>query len=105
MLQKIWYGSNIYLVEQIYFLIYLGDVIMVAILDRQYGYGQWGNPAEVVEMLELSHEEKKAYAKKLWQEDPVKYKEWKEEYCIKNDMLPDFFGTRDNPIPIDESKL
>ena len=53
MLQKIWYGSNIYLVEQIYFLIYLGDVIMVAILDRQYGYGQWGNPAEVVEVYTL----------------------------------------------------
>ena len=33
-----------------------------------------------------------------------KYFEWK-EWCIRLNRLPEFFGTRDNPIPIDESKL
>ena len=77
----------------------------IADLDSQYGYGEWGNAAEVVEMEELSYEEQKAYVKKLWQEDPEKYYEWKELFCIPLDLLPDFFGTHDNPIPIDESKL
>ena len=75
------------------------------VLDDDYGYGDLGNASEVVEMRELSHEEQKVYVKKLWQEDPKKYYEWKEQYCIRFNMLPDFFGTRDNPIPIDESKL
>ena len=35
---------------------------------------------------------------------PKSYYKWKED-CIRLNMLPDFFGTRDNPIPIDESKL
>ena len=74
-------------------------------LDAEYGYGQWGNPAEVVEMEELSYEEQKDYVKKLWLENPEKYYEWKNDYCIRLNMLPDFFGTRDNPIPIDESRL
>ena len=78
---------------------------MVAILDRQYGYGQWGNVAKVHHMKKMNNAERKAYIKELWQEDPVKYKEWKEEFCIRLNRLPDFFGTRDNPIPIDESKL
>lgn len=74
------------------------------VLDSDYGYGELGNAAEVVEMEELSYEEQKAYVKKLWQDDPKKYYEWKED-CIRFNQLPDFFGTRDNPIPIDESKL
>ena len=78
---------------------------MIADLDGEYGYGDWGNLAEVMEMEELSFEEQKAHVKKLWQEDPKKYYEWKEEFCIRLDQLPDFFGTHDNPIPIDESKL
>ena len=78
---------------------------MVARLDCDYGYGEWGNPAEVVEMEELSPEEQKAYVKKLWQEDPKKYYEWKELFVMKSNLLPEFFGTLDNPIPIDESKL
>ena len=36
--------------------------------------------------------------------NPLQYYEWK-DWCIKLDKLPDFFGTHDNPIPIDESKL
>lgn len=72
--------------------------------DREEGYGRWGNAAEVVHMEELDYEGKKAHVKKLWQEDPEKYYEWK-EYCIRYNRLPDFFGTCDNPIPIDESKL
>ena len=26
-------------------------------------------------------------------------------WCIRLNRLPDFFGTRDNPIPIDEFEL
>lgn len=78
---------------------------MVGILDDDYGYGEWGNVSEVVEMEELTYEEQKAYVKKLWTEDPEKYFEWKHKFCIRYNMLPDFFGTRDHPIPIDESKL
>lgn len=74
------------------------------ILDPDYGYGDWGNAAKVFEMEELSYEEQKAYVKKLWLDDPEKYYEWKAD-CIRSNQLPDFFGTRDNPIPIDESKL
>ena len=74
------------------------------VLDSDYGYGEWGNAAEVVAMEDLSYEEQKAHVKKLWLEDPKSYYEWKED-CIRYNQLPDFFGTRDNPIPIDESKL
>ena len=73
-------------------------------LDTEGGYGEFGNLAEVVEMEEMSYEEQKAHVKKLWQEDSVKYTEWK-EYCINLDLLPEFFGTHDNPKEIDESKL
>lgn len=72
--------------------------------DREEGYGRWGNVAEVVYMRELNNHGKKAHVKKLWQEDPEKYNEWK-NWCIELDQLPDFFGTQDNPLPIDESKL
>ena len=68
------------------------------------GYGGWRNSGEVVNMKRLDDEGKKAHVKKLWQKDPEKYYEWK-EWCIRLNRLPDFFGTRDNPIPIDESKL
>ena len=77
---------------------------MIDGLDTESGYGEFGNAAEVVEMEDLSYEEQKAHVKKLWLEDPKSYYEWKEE-CIRFGFLPDFFGTRDNPIPIDESKL
>ena len=77
---------------------------MVARLDCDYGYGDWGNPAKVVHMEKRNFEEQKAYVKNLWQEDSKKYYEWK-EFCIRFNQLPEFFGTRDNPIPIDESKL
>ena len=46
----------------------------------------------------------KKHVKKLWEEDPKKYYEWK-QWCIEWDQLPNFFGTRDNPIDIDESEL
>ncbi|WP_458456206.1 hypothetical protein [Methanobrevibacter sp.] len=74
------------------------------VLDLNYGYGEWGNAAKVVHMRKKNHEDQKEYVKKLWLDDPKKYYEWKEE-CIRLDMLPDFFGTHDDPIPIDESKL
>jgi hypothetical protein len=68
------------------------------------GYGHLDNAAEVLHMKELDYEGKKAHVKKLWQEDPKTYNEWK-NWCIARNRLPDFFGTRDNPIHIDESKL
>ena len=69
-----------------------------------YGYGDWGNVAEIVHMEQKDPEEQKKYAKKLWQEDSEKYYEWK-KFCMEAGQLADFFGTIDNPIPIDESKL
>ena len=72
--------------------------------DCDSGYGNWGNPAKILRMRERTPEEQKKYAKQLWQENPKKYYEWK-EFCIRRNALPDFFGTRDNPIPVDETKL
>ena len=72
--------------------------------ESNEGYGRWGDAAHCVRMDELDYDGKKDYVKMLWQEDPVKYFEWK-AHCIRANALPDFFGTRDNPIPIDESKL
>ena len=72
--------------------------------DFPRGYGDFGNVAEVLRMKKLDDEGKKAHVKKLWKKNPVKYEEWK-SFCIARNRLPDFFGTRDNPIPIDESKL
>lgn len=68
------------------------------------GYGDWRNSGEVVNMKHLDDEGKKSHVKKLGNDDPKKYFEWK-EWCIRLNRLPEFFGTRDNPIPIDESKL
>ena len=45
--------------------------------DREEGYGQFGNIAEVRNMRRLDDNGKKAHVKKLWQEDPKKYTEWK----------------------------
>ena len=75
----------------------------MATLGCNYGYGDWGNAAEVLHMEQQDSEGKK-YAKKLWQEDPKRYEEWK-NFCIELSLLPDFFGTAEDPIPIDESKL
>jgi hypothetical protein len=67
------------------------------------GYGR-RNITEVIIMKELDSQGKKDHIKKLWQENPEKYYEWK-NWCIQLNRLPDFFGTRDNPKEIDESKL
>ena len=72
--------------------------------DGIVGYGNFGNAAEVRKMKKLDEDGKKTHIKKLWEQDPIKYNEWK-NFCIARNRLPDFFGTRDNPIPIDESKL
>lgn len=56
----------------------------------------------IMDRLDIDHQKK--HVKKLWEKNPVQYYEWK-EWCIKLDKLPDFFGTHDNPIPIDESTL
>lgn len=54
--------------------------------DREEGYGDFGNAAEVVHMREFDYEAKKAHVKKLWQENPKKYYEWK-EWCIARNRL------------------
>ena len=59
---------------------------------------------ELVIMDRLDEDHRKAHIKKLWENYPEEYYEWK-EWCINLDKLPDFFGTHDNPIHIDESKL
>ena len=70
---------------------------------KSCGFGR-RNTTEVIIMKELDEDGKRAHVKKLWEKDPIGYSEWKCE-CIEMNRLPDFFGTRDNPIPIDESKL
>ena len=72
--------------------------------ETHEGYGRWGNAAHRAKMRKLNHDQQKEYVKKLWLEDSTKYFEWK-AHCIRANSFPDFFGTRDNPIPIDESKL
>ena len=79
-------------------------VMMDWAFDYEEGYGRFGNASEVLKMRELDYEGKKEYVKKLREEDSIKYYEWK-SWCIRLNRLPDFFGTRDNPITIDESKL
>lgn len=59
---------------------------------------------ELVIMDSLDYNHRKAHVKKLWKKYPNEYYEWK-SWCIRLNKLPDFFGTKDNPIPIDESKL
>lgn len=69
-----------------------------------------GNPGgldyilQLVIMDSLDDKHKRAHVKKLLKKYPDEYYEWK-EWCIRLSKLPDFFGTKDNPIPIDESKL
>ena len=72
--------------------------------DYPEGYGDFGNAAEVLHMEELNLDNQKTRITELWQKDSKKYYEWK-KYCISRNQLPELFGTRDNPIPIDESKL
>lgn len=69
------------------------------------GYGMLGNASEVTYIKTLSEDEQKARIKELWLEDPEHYYQWKEDYCLRYGELPDLFGTKDNPIHIDESKL
>ncbi|PWB84778.1 hypothetical protein MBBWO_15440 [Methanobrevibacter woesei] len=77
---------------------------MSLLIGHVKGYGEELNMYEVVFMEDLNYEDQKKHVKKLWKEDPKKYYEWK-EWCIEWNQLPSFFGTHDNPIDIDESKL
>ena len=81
-----------------------GDIMEGVAVGLADGYGDLGNAAEVVHMKKLDTEGKKAHVKKLWLQDAETYYEWK-NWCIARNRLPDFFGTRDNPIPIDEYEL
>ena len=68
------------------------------------GYGEIINVAHVVHLERMTEADQLKYIKELWQEDPKKYSEWKDE-CMKLGELPELFGTKDDPILIDESKL
>ena len=80
------------------------DIMRNSDLDGEEGYGSLENILHVKHMRKLDNNSQKAYVKKLWEENPKVYSQWK-QWCIELDQLPDFFGTDDNPIPIDESKL
>lgn len=76
----------------------------IADLDGQEAYGTWANLILVMQINKLSLANQKAKIKKLWKSDSETYLEWK-NWCVDNNRLPDLFGTRDNPIHFDESKL
>ena len=67
-------------------------------------YGEVINTAHVVHLEEMTKEDQLEYIKELWQADSKTYFEWK-DWCLKSNELPELFGTIDNPILIDESKL
>ena len=46
-------------------------------VGKVVGYDDFGNSIHIVHMRNLNMEERKAYVKRLWQEDPKKYYEWK----------------------------
>lgn len=71
---------------------------------KDLGYGSMDNSFHVIMLEDMDDSDKRAYLKKLYQQDPEKYFAWK-EWCIRLDQLPDIFGTYENPIPFDESKL
>ena len=83
---------------------YVGDIMEGIATGPADGYGNLDNAAEVVNMKKLDTESKKAHVKKLWLEDAKTYYEWK-NWCIARERLPDFFGTPDNPISINEYEL
>ncbi|MDO5849760.1 MAG: hypothetical protein Q4P14_00970 [Methanobacteriaceae archaeon] len=74
------------------------------ILDEGFGYGDAGNAVHRSHLRKLSLDDQKKYIKKLWLEDPESYYEFKDESIYDGDF-PNLFGTLDNPIHIDESKL
>ena len=76
----------------------------IADLDGQEAYGTWANLILVMQIKKLSPANQKAKIKELWKSDSETYLEWK-NWCVDCNRLPDLFGTRDNPIHIDESKL
>ena len=57
-----------------------------------------------MQIKKLSPANQKAKIKELWKSDSETYLEWK-NWCVDCNRLPNLFGTRDNPIHIDESKL
>ncbi len=71
-------------------------------------FGVYGNKydffREILRMKRLDEKGKKDHVKKLWKESPFDYFEFK-QWGMENNYLSDFFGTVDDPILIDESKL
>ena len=71
---------------------------------NELAYGSIINNAYVVSLNGKDKLEQLKYIKELWLKNPILYSQWK-QWCIDSGFLPELFGTRDNPIHIDESKL
>ncbi len=76
----------------------------IADLDGEEAYGTFANLILVMQIKKLSPTNQKAKIKELWKSDSKTYLEWK-NWCVDCNRLPNLFGTRDNPIHIDECKL
>lgn len=68
------------------------------------GFGTRDNISYIVFLEKMDDSKRRAYLKKLYLKDPKKYFEWK-ELCMESNQLTDIFGTIDDPLPFDESKL
>ena len=64
-------------------------------VGKVIAYGGWVNVVNLRNMKPLDVNDKKDYAKELYDEDPKKYLEWK-EWCIGLDELTDFFINNSN---------
>lgn len=53
-------------------------------LDGEEGYGSLENILHVKHMRKLDNNSQKAYVKKLWEENPNVYSQWK-QWCIELD--------------------
>lgn len=71
---------------------------------NEVAYGTIINNAHVVSLKGKDKQSQLKYIKELWLKNSIVYSQWK-QWCRDSNFLPDLFGTHDNPIHIDESKL
>ena len=69
---------------------------------RDYGYGE-DNHLETVLLTIFTPEEQKISLKYLYKKDPVKYFEWK-QWNLDHNLVPEVFGTKENPIDLHEEE-
>lgn len=78
---------------------------MPIVFDGEYGYDGFKDYLYVDLIDEMdSMDEKLEQIKSMYLRDPEAYSRWK-QWCMNRNKLSDIFGTIDNPIVIDESKL